>query len=862
MALSRRMFLLQSTCLAGLFWAGAAPVRAQARQHVTEDSVGFIGASTIQLTLVDTKLAAPESVEVTASDRVVWSPDPTKDFGSVGKLNGRSGNFSGNESATMPQLFTSWAKVEKGSRLGGFRLGKEDHQKHALADEADQWQVTVDGTAVQVTALYRKSTPVQTMAVANGRFESTKRHVVTFELDQDIPEGAVVAIKGPSVKRSEHRREKNPFSEAIHVCHAGYPLTGPKKAYVGAWWGQDQNGRAGNTDGAVSEDTVWRLTSTQDGAEAMSGRLRLVKPGAEPHRKDLNFNGCDIYEADFSDLNLEGDFHLHVDGLGRSFPFPVSLAPYDKALRLAARWYYYQRSGCEIAEPFGEGISRPRDGHPDDGLRIWQTDVKLGVTSEGYGKARVFELLSEYVQGTGGTDAAPELSTMSTNPSAWGGWHDAGDWDRRVQHMDVVFHMAELVEAHDHCRTLDLNLPESGKPFAHPAVKAKKNAQDIGDGQTVLPDLIHEALWGASLWRRTQHEDGAIIGGVEYSRSGIFGSVSWNPVQKIYAYGPEVWAAYRFVFGAAKLGHVIKNTCADQVLGDAIIAEALLAWNWAEQQPVPDMDEADETAVLSKSRVAEARVAAAAALYRATGNKQARAAYEAHNPFAPQADTPVDGVRLGVYPYSNTEYMKAAKEGRPVNSKVYSAIGRWIKSRALKGERMGRDFGLHTTATYPWGRGWMRFGPGSNWRAGQFAMYGALVEDVPQDLLDKAAEGMWFGLGCNPANVSFVQGMGHRDFSDPLMTDRRGTATIPGQISFGVAGGKMHKWEQRKTQGSIYPSLQDDWPIYNQIFESRSIAVTAEHDMKANAMEWLVACAFATRRPSDEASRNGDTTTE
>ncbi|WP_108859968.1 hypothetical protein [Ruegeria sp. Alg231-54] len=76
--------------------------------------------------------------------------------------------------------------------------------------------------------------------------------------------------------------------------------------------------------------------------------------------------------------------------------------------------------------------------------------------------------------------------------------------------------------------------------------------------------------------------------------------------------------------------------------------------------------------------------------------------------------------------------------------------------------------------------------------------------ELPTDLHYTAIEGMWFGLGCNPANVSFVQGLGQRDFADPLMTEMYGATTISGQVSFGVTEAKMRKWELRKIGGSIY----------------------------------------------------------
>ncbi|WP_282170111.1 glycoside hydrolase family 9 protein [Ruegeria atlantica] len=839
MQLSRRAFLLRGTAVA------AAPIVVTLAPSFTaaaadKADIGYVGENGFQLTVIDTMLDMSTPVEVLRSDRVRWSPDPANGFGASGKLNGLPGYFSGDAHTTAPQIFTAWPKVQEQSRKDGFRIGNSAIQPQAAADRTDNWRVLIDGQPAGIVGLWRKSSPIRTLAVADRRWESTKRHLVTLELDRAIPQGAVLSITGPSFAETEYVKDPDVFSESIHVCQAGYPLTGPKKAYVGSWLGQDQVGKNGSTDALLSPATEWSLVSTQNGAVVRSGRLTLAKPSEEPHRNGLNFNGCSIYEADFSDLELDGEYQIQVSGLGRSFPFNVSLAAYDEALRLAARWYFHQRSGCEIAAPYGEGRTRPRNGHPADGLTVWQTDLKLGNMRDGYGKVRAPKALSENVNTLGGSDAAPERSSMKANPKAWGGWHDAGDWDRRIQHMDVVFHMADIVETFPHCRSLNLNLPESKKTFSHADVASRKDDDDRGDGETVLPDLIHEALWGASLWRRTQHENGAIIGGVEYSISGILGSVSWNPVQKAYAYGPEDWAAYRFAYGAAKLGHVIHHVCGDTVLGSAIVAEATRAWLWAEQQPTDGFSDS------ALSRVNQIRIAAAATVYRASGDPQARKVFEDQNPFVPQAEKPDSSLKKEVFPAAYLEYVRAAREGREVNAAIVGTIEGWIKQRALNGKRMGRDFGLHNTAAYPWGLGWLRFGPGSNWRAGQMAMYFASEGEATTEVHNAAVEGMWFGLGCNPANVSFVQGLGHREFSDPLFTDELSGKKIPGQISFGVAGGKLYEWEQRKTAGAFYPPNQEAWPIYTQIFESRSIAIAAEHGIKSNAMEWLVACAFAT----------------
>ncbi len=846
MSVSRRSLLMQGTAL---LIVSQFTKKLAAADETAEISVGYVGENIVQITIIDTLFDVPDTLPVSSDDYVEWIPDPYNQFGSVGKLNGISGNFSGDSNVSQPQLFQEWPKVVKDTRLWGFRQGNEEYQKQAPADQPEKWRISIDGEPAVILSLFRKSVPIKTLAVGVRRWESTKRHHLTFELNLKIPEDAIVRLEGPSVSKIEHRRSSVSFSENIHVCQAGYPLIGTKKAYVGSWWGQDRSGVAGNTDAFVSEQTKWSVISEQNGNSVQSGNLSRIKPANEPHRERVNYNGCDIYEADFSELNLNGTFRLQIEGFGCSFPFNISQNPYENALRLAARWYFHQRSGCEISEPFGEGRSRPRNGHPDDGLITWQTNIKLGDTREGFGKIPPGKLLSQLLAPKEKSKGVPNPSSLVSNPNAWGGWHDAGDWDRRIQHMDVVYHLANLVEAFEHTRDLNLNLPETGKSFSHPDVKARKNHDDRGDGQTVLPDLVHEALWGISLWRRTQGDDGDVIGGIEYSNSGIQGSVSWNPVQIAFAYGPEEWAAYRFALGAAKLGHVVKNVCGDAILGEALVGEASRAWHWAEKEPLSKRfspSEATNRLSDAKEVVSRARIASAAAVYRASGDDNAREVFESHNPFFPLSTDPESGIKKGIFSHANLEYVHAYREGRPANSDIVTAIEKWVKYRAESLTRKAGDFGLHSIESYPWGRGWMRFGPGSNWPASHFAMYFSSMKKMLPEMQRSALEGMWFGLGCNPSNVSFVQGLGHRDFSDPLLTDQIGSSNIPGQISFGVTGGNMHPWELRKTSGSIYPVNQDDWPKFTQIFESRSIAISSEHGVKSNALQWLIACAVAT----------------
>jgi len=831
---TRRGFLLGScafaagsTLLPGAVASTAASTRAQPIR------AGFAGQNILQISITDTKLIIPPRQEVTADSPTLWRPDPFDNFGSTGEMNGRPGFFSGNRNIAAPQLFTAWPTVSPDSVLQDFRPTDGDGGS-SRADNPEYWSISVDAVEARIERLFRKTVPIRSVATGKRNWSNTKRHLVTFVLDTEVAPGATVSVRSPSTEKIEVRREPGGVSETIHVCQEGYPETGPKKAYAGLWFGHDRDGQAGSTDDHLTQTTGWKLRKLDTDKIVRSGLLKLVWPVDRPHQRDRNFNGCDIYEADFTDIQDIGSYQIEIEGIGGSPAFRIEKTPYAEALRLAARWFYRQRSGCALTEPFAEGIERPRNSHPGDGLTVWQTGVPLGPTSEGYGDGSSNRALARSAR-------------TEPNPDAWGGWHDAGDWDRRIQHMYPVFQLANMVELFQSARQLNLNLPESGKTFADSAVQARKNDRDRGDGKTVLPDLIHEALWGISLWRRTQRDDGAIIGGVEYSKSGILGSVSWNPVQHTYAYAPDEWSSFWFAMAAAKLGKVIRLVCGDALLGNQLIREARRAWTWAERELQArlaydtDSSAFDDKALTTLSRV---RIAASAAMYRASGSYAARRIFENHNPFEPKSEDGSLGASPGVFSYASFEYVRAAREGKKHDPRIVDAISGWIGWKTRPKRLPAGDYGLTGGVEYPWGRGWLRFGPGSNWRASELGLAYALGETDKTVLHDLVVHGMWFGLGCNPSNVSFIQGLGHRQFGDPLYIDLPAGMTIPGQPSFGVAGGRLHSWERRKTDGAIYPDDQEAWPVYAQIFESSSIAICSEHGMKSNAIEWLFACAM------------------
>ena len=187
--------------------------------------------------------------------------------------------------------------------------------------------------------------------------------------------------------------DREPSAPAIRVNQVGYLPLGEKYAYVADF------------PEALTADvgTRFEVRSAVNDTVAYSGALTLVN-AHEPF-----VSGEKVLRADFSRLWRPGQYYLVVNtgGIDPSPVFEVGWRMYEPALRDAARYFFYQRQGIAIEEPFAEGFARGL-GHPGDTTaRMRSTgavrDVSQGWYDAGdYGKytpfaaAPIVDLLDAY----------------------------------------------------------------------------------------------------------------------------------------------------------------------------------------------------------------------------------------------------------------------------------------------------------------------------------------------------------------------------------------------------------------------------------------------------------------------------------
>lgn len=441
--------------------------------------------------------------------------------------------------------------------------------------DSTDWSVTADGDtgaagAVRPIAVERVSRPAGAGLGHDEERVLPLVHDVVLRLPTDLVAGTTYTVTPPDEVAQPVTFTFDPMetiSPAVHVNQNGYGTGDPLK--VGYLSGM----LPGIGDESYEPGTTFRVIDVSNDSVVTEGQIVARPRGDEYGLGDLT--GVDVFEADFSTVGQPGRYRLCVDGVGCSETFAISDRVWLDLTVAVARAMYHQRSGVALGPPY-TAIARPRPYHPDDGMVVRQSDFRLMDSFT----TPLENLFGELV------DARTEVEV----PEAWGGHFDAGDWDRRIQHLYYVRSVAELVElAPERYATMDLGIPESGD---------------------AVPDLLDEGLWTLDVYLRLQGEDGSIRGGIEASEHPQADSSSWTDDLAVFAFAPDPWSSYLYAGVAAQVASVLDPY--DPQRAATYAQSALRAAAWAEEQPPEAGFEAE---------IAGQRAVAAAALYRLTGDQ-------------------------------------------------------------------------------------------------------------------------------------------------------------------------------------------------------------------------------------------------
>jgi endoglucanase len=632
-------------------------------------------------------------------------------------------------------------------------------------------------TAQSIVAIHRKMRPRDAAQTGTWKFAWAKTHLLYLKLPQPMQVGKSYNITSPDPNVGPIALTYQPDqarSEAVQVSQLGFRPDDPTKvAFLSTWMGD-----GGGVDYPVGQK-FWLID--REGKPVFEGTTRRSRAldQAEDAR-DQNYNRANVDRLDFSTFKQPGKYRVCVATIGCSFPFEIEPKAWRNAFYTAVRGLYHQRSGIAIGAPYST-YERPRAFHPDDGVKIFQATARLADNDQGFLTAPKFATV------------LPPTQTPTIRPNAWGGYFDAGDWDRRIQHIAVSRSLVELAELFpDYFGDFDLNLPESGNQ---------------------LPDVIDEALWNIDCFRRLQAADGGISGGIQSAKYAKQGEASWQESLPVLAYASDPWSSYLYVAGAAQIALWFDDR--DPEKAAIYRNSAIRAMDYAERQ-------LNQEKHRDTFQIRDARNLAAVAMLRmsrdATQTTQDKwhkifvATTKFNNPTAPIAKWQSHDQREAAFLYLRLPPSQTQPQLRTnIERAFFRAADKIAKSTEISAHQWAKD---DDYAPIGWGNGL------STPRATTLLRAHYLSQD--DRYLVAATRSTQFAAGANPLNLVYTTGLGHRSPQNPLIIDHRitGQAPPPGITVYGPMNPKdfPDDWFTELMAPAMYP-VWSQWPTTEAYFD-------------------------------------------
>jgi endoglucanase len=634
----------------------------------------------------------------------------------IGNLVGKNGDLLCTmDEVVGKKLDTTWADDSSSYRI------KSRTDSHYLTPATPVW-------------VHRKSKPADLGMVGSYQFESPTRDVVYLKLPAPLQTGMdyTVIFTDSSFPAQKFAFDPDSLrSEAVHVSQIGFRPDDPAKlAFLSCWLG---NGGGLHYEGGLPFEIIEAST----GRTVFKGVTVLSKAAGDKNEDAYkkNYNGTDVFQMDFTGLNRPGMYRVSVKGIGCSYPVEIADDVWRRAFVVAARGFYHQRSGIALGEPYTT-YKRQRPFHPDDGLKVYASKAPLMDTGNGLNQKD--SNFGNLVKG--------KTDDLVTN--AWGGYMDAGDWDRRVQHLKASLLLLELAELFpDYFASLSLNLPESGNG---------------------LPDVVNEALWGIDFFKRLQLPEGGVRGGIESSEHPRRGEASFQESLTVMSYAPDLLASYMYAGAASRAARWLATRFPERA---AVYREsALRAMNWAER----DREREEREYLMAKHPgIRDVRNFAAAELFWLTGESKWNRLFLETTPYKNSAGT-VE------YAWDSLDQADCAW--------VYARIDRPGVDEKVKRncrEVVLKDADLRVASTEKTGFRWAKhpytpllYGGLSSPENAVGVARAHVLTGAPKYLraLVLAAQ---TGAGANPVNMCYTTGLGANSPQHPLQIDYRITHQPP-----------------------------------------------------------------------------------
>jgi len=592
----------------------------------------------------------------------------------------------------------------------------------------------------------------------------------------ELVEGKNYILQTPYGEKNFHFREREIFCESIKTNQVGYSaLSKTRYANFAIWVG---TGGSRKIDGKLPKFEVFRQFS---GEVVASGHLEEI--GEDKSSGDY------VYRIDLSKVPEGGPYKIAVNGYGCSYPFGVGGEFAKKAAYITFRAQYLQRCGCPINEP----EIRKKACH----TLIYDVDGPIGEANIVVkGDERTFK--------------------------CYGGYHDAGDADRRAYHLSNPIINLMIYEA----------FPDIFYDGQFDIPGEFDTEYNILSYTNNIPDILDEAVWGTLIWEYLQNEDGSVHFGIETKGYPDPFAAPMDLDDKKYGtvkIDPRATCTSAGLF--MHLARMLKPYKPDR--STELMNRAIKAMEFGvEEMAKPEkLYFYIQKYLLTKDEVAHQKVKE---LYTIADSLK-------HNLFL----TP--GYSLNDKKFDNPAYIYSyiIEKNVPTDPAIVEYFKLAIKAAADSNVAELRKY------AYPVGNNSAQGGWGHNVRQPMYACAPMLQWDLTgeQKYIDAASELMDWKLGLNPIGISYVTGLGFHQVHNPhdresAYTKSRGWGPKPGITVFGP-GIPGWSWGRAKVTPEIKElskerQFVDDLGIIS--FTEFTIFETLTHDafytVLANGGKW------------------------
>ena len=518
--------------------------------------------------------------------------------------------------------------------------------------------------------------------------------------------------------------DKKVFCESIKTNQVAYSALSTKRFANLAIWLGDGGGR--EIEGEMPRYAVYR---EKGGKKVFEGVLKDMGQDQS--------SGDHVYRIDLSGVPAGGPYRICVSGYGSSYPFHVGGEQSAQLAYMSFRSLLNQRCGIQLIPPYVDYPYRTKRCHET----IYKTYYRINEAS---------------------------LPVKGDEPTmqAWGGYHDAGDADRRTYHMDVPSTLLTTFEA----------FPElfTDRQFDMPDIfDSEWNILGSGNG---IPDILDEAEWGTMFWKYFQEEDGQIPWGTETQGYSPFTSYDFED----HLFGSEVldartssWAAGLFYHFARIMGPF------DEAKSKEYASRAELAHAAAEK------------ALASRGGIqANFQMYYNVEKYLMTGNETCHAYVKEH---AQDAQAMLTTYNQGSEIFAGRGWLASYFMSYVLAPSSKTDAATVAVFREILDETAKKQIAAFEANAYPNGAPMNVNWWGSNVAQGQYSyplvMMWRLTGD--QNYIDVVSQMMDYALGLNPLGKCYLTGMGHDRVHWPhdresAYTIEQGWGPRPGILVFGA----------------------------------------------------------------------------